>query len=144
MGSQYSEIADKKLTEENSELRTIVDKLASQTLQLQNELLKIQYEAAEFDKLKKENSALQARLEIREHFEKNPVPKSIITTDLILGTVPIRMRLVCPECRTLHIDQGEFETKPHHTHQCENCGNAWRPAIENTVGVKFLFSQAKK
>lgn len=51
---------------------------------------------------------------------------------------PIPMRLTCPECRHLHIDLGEFETKPHHTHACQNCGNVWRPAVVCTVGVRFL------
>lgn len=56
---------------------------------------------------------------------------------------PVRMRLVCEDCGVLHIDEGEFATKPHHTHQCECCGLVWRPAIVNTVGVMFLWPQSK-
>jgi hypothetical protein len=55
----------------------------------------------------------------------------------------IRMRLICPECFELHIDEGESATKPHHTHQCAECGMTWRPAVENTVGVRFLWEQGK-
>ena len=51
-------------------------------------------------------------------------------------TIP--MRLVCPACRELHVDEGEFATKPHHTHACQVCGNVWRPALVPTVGVRFL------
>jgi hypothetical protein len=51
---------------------------------------------------------------------------------------PIRMLLWCPECCTRHIDVGEFETKPHHTHACQECGMVWRPAVVATVGVRFL------
>lgn len=51
---------------------------------------------------------------------------------------PIPMRLNCPGCHTLHIDEGEFATKPHHTHACQQCGMTWRPAIVPTVGVQFL------
>jgi hypothetical protein len=51
---------------------------------------------------------------------------------------PIALRLNCPDCGHLHIDEGEFATKPHHTHACQFCGNVWRPAIVNTVGVQFL------
>ena len=51
---------------------------------------------------------------------------------------PIPMVLHCPECRTRHIDEGEFATKPHHTHACQGCGLTWRPAIVPTVGVQFL------
>jgi hypothetical protein len=48
------------------------------------------------------------------------------------------MRLPCPHCHTLHIDEGAFATKPHHTHACQHCGMVWRPAIVATVGVQFL------
>ena len=51
---------------------------------------------------------------------------------------PIPMVLHCPECRTRHIDEGEFATKAHHTHACQGCGLVWRPAIGPTVGVQFL------
>jgi hypothetical protein len=59
---------------------------------------------------------------------------------------PIPMRLICPgilpdgvtPCATLHLDEGEFATKPHHTHSCQRCGMTWRPAVPNTVGVQFL------
>lgn len=48
------------------------------------------------------------------------------------------MRLVCEDCGILHIDEGEFATKPHHTHACQHCGLVWRPAVVCTVGVQFL------
>ena len=51
---------------------------------------------------------------------------------------PVPMVLHCPECRARHIDEGEFATKPHHTHACQSCGLTWRPAIVPTVGVQFL------
>lgn len=51
---------------------------------------------------------------------------------------PVPMILYCPMCRARHIDRGEFERKPHHTHACQGCGFAWRPAIVATVGVDFL------
>lgn len=51
---------------------------------------------------------------------------------------PIPMVLHCPECRTRHIDEGEFATKVHHTHSCQGCGLTWRPAVVPTVGVQFL------
>lgn len=51
---------------------------------------------------------------------------------------PIPMRIPCPRCGELHIDEGEFETKPHHTHACQHCGEVWRPAVVHTVGVRFL------
>lgn len=51
---------------------------------------------------------------------------------------PIPMLLWCPECGERHIDEGEFATKPHHTHACQRCGMVWRPAIVPTCGVRFL------
>lgn len=64
-----------------------------------------------------------------------PEPAGIIWN---LPPEPIPMRLHCPECLALHIDEGEFATKLHHTHACQECGAVWRPAIVNTVGVRFL------
>ena len=53
-------------------------------------------------------------------------------------SAPVPMILHCPECRTRHVDAGDFATKPHHTHACQGCGLTWRPAIGPTVGVQFL------
>lgn len=53
-----------------------------------------------------------------------------------LAGVP--MLLWCPQCHTRHIDEGEFEFRPHHTHACQSCGMVWRPAIVFTRGVEFL------
>lgn len=52
--------------------------------------------------------------------------------------VPIPMLLTCPNCGARHIDHGEFATKPHRTHACQECGLCWRPAVVTTVGVQFL------
>jgi len=51
---------------------------------------------------------------------------------------PIPMRIHCPGCGELHIDEGEFATRAHHTHACQICGLTWRPAVVPTVGVRFL------
>lgn len=51
---------------------------------------------------------------------------------------PVPMRITCERCGELHIDEGEFATRPHHTHACQKCGLVWRPAIVPTVGVRFL------
>lgn len=51
---------------------------------------------------------------------------------------PIPMRLTCPDCGALHIDEGVFATRVHKDHVCQNCGMVWRPAQVPTVGVRFL------
>jgi len=51
---------------------------------------------------------------------------------------PIPIILTCPMCCARHIDEGEWATRPHHTHSCQECGFTWRPAVVPTVGVKFL------
>lgn len=51
---------------------------------------------------------------------------------------PVPMRLTCPTCSGLHVDEGKFKTQKHHTHACEFCGMVWRPAVVDTVGVQFL------
>lgn len=51
---------------------------------------------------------------------------------------PIPMTIYCPMCKARHLDEGKFETHPHHTHSCQTCGHTWRPAVVHTVGVQFL------
>lgn len=53
-------------------------------------------------------------------------------------TLPLPMRIHCPKCGELHIDEGEFATKSHATHSCQHCGLTFRPAVVPTVGVRFL------
>ena len=44
-------------------------------------------------------------------------------------TLPLLMH--CPVCRKQHVDEGIWETKPHHTHRCvddacgKGCGHEW-------------------
>lgn len=59
-------------------------------------------------------------------------------THAACSDVAIPMLLTCPACCARHIDEGEFRTKIHHTHACQECGMVWRPAIVATVGVRFL------
>lgn len=51
---------------------------------------------------------------------------------------PIPMLLNCPSCSHEHIDEDEWTTKPHKTHQCQTCGHEWRPCNIPTVGVSKL------
>lgn len=71
---------------------------------------------------------------------KPDTPSLVLTSagDGGLRWAPIPMLLWCPACGERHIDEGEFATKPHHTHACQHCGMVWRPAIVATVGVGFL------
>lgn len=72
----------------------------------------------------------------RVDMAKQLIAARAIITEYKPSSVP--MILHCPECGTRHIDEGEFATKPHHTHACQHCGLPWRPAVINTVGVRFL------
>lgn len=63
---------------------------------------------------------------------------SIKVSEELQATKVVPMILWCPSCHMRHVDKGEFATKPHHTHACQNCGMVWRPAIVHTVGVTFL------
>jgi len=51
---------------------------------------------------------------------------------------PKPLRICCEICGTLHIDTGDFKTKPHKSHTCQKCGHTWMPALFHTVGVRFL------
>lgn len=55
-----------------------------------------------------------------------------------MNDTPVPLILHCPDCRTRHVDEGEWADRVHHTHSCQNCGLTWRPAVVPTVGVAFL------
>lgn len=63
--------------------------------------------------------------------------KSYVTRDC---DAPHPMVLTCPAkgCDERHVDEGEWATRIHHTHACQQCGHVWRPAVFPTVGVRFL------
>ncbi len=54
---------------------------------------------------------------------------------------PVAAVLFCPSCGKLHLDEGEWTTRPHRTHRCVDdaagfgCAHEWR--IERYVfGVR--------
>lgn len=61
-----------------------------------------------------------------------------IATERESTAAPVPMRIHCPVCHALHVDEGEFATKPHKTHTCQGCGLNFQPALVPTVGVRFL------
>lgn len=71
--------------------------------------------------------------------EKKPIKGHEVTLTLFVKPEPqpIPMRIFC-ECGELHIDEGEYATKPHKTHSCQACGRCFQPALVPTVGVRFL------
>jgi rubredoxin len=66
------------------------------------------------------------------------IPIDFIEPSRLTRHHSIPMILHCPMCNGRHIDEKEFEHKPHHTHACQHCGHSWRPAKVNTHGVQFL------
>jgi predicted RNA-binding Zn-ribbon protein involved in translation (DUF1610 family) len=51
---------------------------------------------------------------------------------------PVDLILFCPMCHERHIDEGEWATKEHRTHECQSCGFRWAPAAVPTRGVAKL------
>lgn len=43
--------------------------------------------------------------------------------------------ILCPDCHRIHLDEGEWATRPHRTHLCLHCGHTWRPREHATVGI---------
>lgn len=74
----------------------------------------------------------------KELLDERDAARAEVARLLLEATEPIPMLLWCPECGTRHLDVGEFSTKPHHTHACQECGMVWRPCIRPTLGVMFL------
>lgn len=61
-----------------------------------------------------------------------------------LPSDPIPMIIYCPMCCYQHLDEGEWATRLHRTHQCQHCSHKWRPANVATVGVAKLLEQLPK
>jgi len=86
-----------------------------------------------------DDTLLDEAIKLAERGEPLKGPKLVAwLKDLQERRVPIPMILFCPMCHTRHVDKGDFATRPHHTHACQNCGLTWRPAINTTVGVQHL------
>jgi hypothetical protein len=76
-----------------------------------------------------------------EHCRKLVDRAELVTGTHALSTLtagPLEMIMCCPACLNRHIDEGEWASRPHHTHACQHCGVCWRPAVGPTVGVQFL------
>lgn len=60
------------------------------------------------------------------------------------GKAPVDLVLHCPACGKQHLDIGEFQTRVHRKHLCENtpdgpgtgCGHLWVPCEYATRGVE--------
>jgi hypothetical protein len=57
-----------------------------------------------------------------------PVSEQQIKDAPVLTPAPEPAVIFCPYCGTRHVDEGEWETKPHHKHLCSNrqCGKLFR------------------
>lgn len=70
--------------------------------------------------------------------------ETVWNADLQIGSIILElqalvpMRLHCPACGALHVDESPWDQQPHHTHACQMCGAVWRPAVVHTTGVRFL------
>lgn len=53
-------------------------------------------------------------------------------------TVIIPSLLFCPKCHAKHVDEGEWETRPHRTHLCLSCGNEWRVTVRGTQFINTI------
>ena len=52
-----------------------------------------------------------------------------------LRNAGVPCELFCPSCDLQHLDEGEWATRPHRTHQCQFCSHLWRPFDVATYGV---------
>lgn len=51
------------------------------------------------------------------------------------GAEPVKVTIFCPRCSLPHVDEGEWATRQHKTHQCQGCSHEWRPFPFATVGI---------
>lgn len=92
----------------------------------------------EYGKKKVIDASVKDIKRMNAEYGKGNAIKSINFRSAYPKPSPVPMLLTCPSCGARHTDEGEFMTKPHHTHACQECGMVWRPAVIDTVGVWFL------
>lgn len=63
-----------------------------------------------------------------------------LIAELPRPALPLRLVITCPACGKQHVDEGEWATRLHRTHQCQDhgCLHEWRPSTLYTVGVASL------
>ncbi len=61
-----------------------------------------------------------------------------------ITTTPTMKLLRCPQCKSQHVDTGEWKDIPHRTHKCCFCHHCWRPFEYCTVGVSSLSDAVKR
>lgn len=105
------------------------DKLQAESARLreENERLKVALEVAE-----KESAAMQELLGCYERPDERCMCDGCVPAREALSAIraarwekvkPVEMELPCPKCGALHLDEGEWATRPHHKHLCGNCGH---------------------
>ena len=65
---------------------------------------------------------------MRERGRLSPTPRAEEEPKQVQAPeeAPIPCTMYCPFCGALHVDEGEWATRPHHKHLCQHCGKLWR------------------
>lgn len=128
---KHLEQENARVIQRANEINAEAEKLRKQRDGLDDELSEAQKRIAELERERDEQDAG------RNHWQRRAMAAEEALA-IVTGGQPIPMRLPCPSCGELHIDEGEFAARVHHTHACQKCGAVWRPAVNATVGVRFL------
>lgn len=86
---------------------------------------------------------VQALVTEKEQLHRRIAELEEIIRESWRGVPPIELELFCPSCKKQHLDIGEFATRVHRKHLCENtpegpgtgCGHLWVPFEYATKGV---------
>jgi rubredoxin len=95
-------------------------------------------------------AAVEASADVWTGFARNDARTCIGAALEAAGTLPaatgqpIPLQLTCPECGVEHVDEGEWATGLHKTHQCHACKHEWRPYEYPTVGIAAKVDPALK
>lgn len=87
-------------------------------------------------------AAVEASADVWTGFARNDARTCVLAALEAAGILPaptalqpVPVQLNCPECGVAHVDEGEWATRLHKTHQCQACKHEWRPYEYPTVGV---------
>ena len=62
-------------------------------------------------------------------------PDEAVQSIASITIVPVVVR--CPSCDTVHVDEGEWEMRPHRTHLCLSCGILFDVVVRGVAALQL-------
>lgn len=86
--------------------------------------------------LEKQNKILLDQHKFKENMKAMVSGREEPYPEVEMEVVPLSLEMYCPKCGEQHVDEGEWSTREHKTHQCQSCMHEWKPFLVPSFGIK--------